>query len=110
MKTLEELYNEVISSDERKQEFLEAFKAKGSTEEVLQKYDCDASLEELKAFLLEKTKQEMSDEEMENVAGGKPLWADVTVSVTTVFGCYVQGIVSIAKGQSEYGGSPLDCF
>ena len=71
MKTLQELYNEVIQSDELKKEFLEAGK-NGKAEEFIKVHGCDATLDEIKAFLEEQAKadKELSAEELENVAGG----------------------------------------
>ena len=66
MKTLQELYNEVIQSDELKKEFLEAGK-NGKAEEFIKAHGCDATLDEIKAFLENLTK---AAEELENVAGG----------------------------------------
>ena len=71
MKTLQELYNEVIQSDELKKEFLEAGK-NGKAEEFIKAHGCDATLDEIKAFLenLTKADKELSADELENVAGG----------------------------------------
>ena len=71
MKTLQELYNEVIASEELKKEFLEAGK-NGKAEEFIKAHGCDATLDEIKAFLenLTKTDKKLSAEELENVAGG----------------------------------------
>ena len=71
MKTLQELYNEVIQSDELKKEFLEAGK-NGKAEEFIKAHGCDATLDEIKVFLEEQAKadKELSAEELENVAGG----------------------------------------
>ena len=71
MKTLQELYNEVIQSDELKKEFLEADK-NGKAEEFIKAHGCDATLDEVKTFLenLIKTDKELSVEELENAAGG----------------------------------------
>ena len=55
MKTLQELYNEVIQSDELKKEFLEAGK-NGKAEEFIKAHGCDATLDEIKAFLENLTK------------------------------------------------------
>ena len=71
MKTLQELYNEVIQSDELKKEFLEAGK-NGKAEEFIKAHGCDATLDEIKTFLEEQNKadKELSADELENVAGG----------------------------------------
>ena len=71
MKTLQELYNEVIKSEELKKEFLEAGK-NGKAEEFIKAHGCDATLDEIKAFLENLTKEDkaLSADELENVAGG----------------------------------------
>ena len=71
MKTLQELYNEVIQSDELKKEFLEAGK-NGKAEEFIKNHSCDVTLDEIKTFLEEQTKtdKELSVDELENAAGG----------------------------------------
>ena len=71
MKTLEELYNEVMASEDLKQEFLAL-----NPEEVegfAEKHGCKAALEDIKAFLTEKSAacSELSDKELEQIAGGK---------------------------------------
>ena len=71
MKTLQELYNEVIQSDELKKEFLEAGK-NGKVEEFIKNHGCDVTLDEIKDFLENLTKEdkELSVDELGNVAGG----------------------------------------
>ena len=69
MKTLQDLYNEVIANDELKTEFMEAAKD-GRPMEFLKAHDCEATEEELSAFLKERESGELSDEELDNAAGG----------------------------------------
>ena len=73
MKTLQELYEEVKASDDLKKALAEAEKS-GKTTEFLKANDCDATLDELKEFIAEKAAYnkpiELSDDELENVAGG----------------------------------------
>ena len=73
VKTLQELYEEIKASDELKKAFAEAVKA-GKVTEFLKAHDCDATVDELKEFVAEKAAQdsklELSDEELEKVAGG----------------------------------------
>ena len=75
MKTLQELYKEVIASEELKKEFMEASKdeknCQKNMEDFLKKYGCEATFDELKAFLDEKSKGELDEDEVEAVAGGK---------------------------------------
>ena len=101
MKTLQELYNEVIQSDELKKEFLEAGK-NGKAEEFIKNHGCDATLDEIKAFFEAhaKSDKELSVEELENVAGGgcnAKTGYEAALSVVTVglFCLYELGISDI---------------
>ena len=71
MKTLEELYNEVMASEELKKEFcsLKPEEIEGFAE----KHGYKTALDEIKAFLTEKNtaEGEISEEEVEQIAGGK---------------------------------------
>ncbi|MBQ7592920.1 MAG: Nif11-like leader peptide family RiPP precursor [Synergistaceae bacterium] len=73
MKTLQEFYEEVKTSDDLKKSLAEAAKS-GKITEFLKAHDCDATADELKEFVAGKTAQdkpvELNDEELENVAGG----------------------------------------
>ena len=75
MKTIQELYKEVIASDELKKEFMEATRdekeAKKKVGEFLKKHGCDATIEEVKAFFEEKLEGELDEDDLEAVAGGK---------------------------------------
>ena len=68
MKTLQELYKEIINSDELKIAFTEAAKA-GKALEFIKAQGCETTEEELKAFL-SKQSGELSDDELDNAAGG----------------------------------------
>ena len=72
MKTLQELYTEVMNSDALKTEFL----ALTTPEEIVAfaaKNGCTATMDEIQRFFEEKTTAtgELSEEELEQVAGGK---------------------------------------
>ena len=71
MKTLEELYKEVMANDELKKEFCSLLPEE--VEGFAEKHGCKATLDEVKAFLIEKSKAEgeVSEEEVEQIAGGK---------------------------------------
>lgn len=73
MKTLEELYAEVMASEEKRLGFLKIAEDQAALEGFLKDNGCEASYEELVAFLKEKTSgaKELSDDELEAVAGGK---------------------------------------
>ena len=72
MKTLNELYTEVTASDALKAEFL-ALKTPEEIVAFAKKNGCDATLDDIKAFFEEKQKAagELSEEDLEQVAGGK---------------------------------------
>lgn len=92
MKTLQELYDEIIASDELKKEFAESIKTKEDTAAFLKKQECSATVDELIEFIKEKmpeNPQKMSEEELAAVAGGKSRTAEVVTTVTTIFGCIV---------------------
>ena len=103
MKTLQELYNEVIQSDALKKEFFEAGKT-GKAMEFIKAQGCDATLDEIKAFLDNQAKadKELSVAELENAAGGtcnantkaESVWSVVTVGI----GCAVDAYQSWIEG------------
>ena len=88
MKSMQELYNEVMASEEMKKEFLEASKEKESVGAFLKKYGCDASVDDVAAFLKEKTEGELSDDELDSVAGGKSRGTEIVLSIICSFGGY----------------------
>ena len=71
MKTLEDLYKEVMASEELKAAFAQAAKD-NKVSDFLKAQGCDATEDEFKAFLVEKAKDDkaLSEEDLENVAGG----------------------------------------
>jgi len=106
MKTLNELYTEVISSDALKAEFL-TLKTPEEIVAFAKKYGCDVTLEDIKAFFEEKqnTSGELSEEDLEQVAGGKSEAAETAGTVagliggsaasllTAVIGCYIYHVI-----------------
>ena len=73
MKTIQELYGEIIASDELKKAFVEAMKA-GKLGDFLRAHDCEATAEEIQEFIetkaAEDTPIELSDNELKAVAAG----------------------------------------
>ena len=69
MKTLQQLYTEILRSDEMKKSFAGAAR-EGKTAEFLKTQGCEATVEEVQAFLREKSGEPLSDEELDNAAGG----------------------------------------
>ena len=73
MKTIQELYGEVIASDEQKKAFVEAMKA-GKLGDYLKAHGCEATEEEIQEFIEAKAAEdapiELSEDELKRVAGG----------------------------------------
>ena len=69
MKNLQELYTEIMGSDELKKAFVEAGKS-GKVMDFLKANGCEATAEDIKAFLKDKADQQLSDAELDSVAGG----------------------------------------
>ncbi len=101
--TLQEMYDKVMASDELKKSFAEAAQDKGKLEAWLKANGSNATVTEVGEFL--KAKQasgEVSDEELENVAGGIDNCGHGTFSVFTLaVGCAIESAV---KSTAE------DCF
>ena len=101
MKTLQELYKEITSNDELKKGFLEAAKD-GKGLEFLASHGCETTAEELAAFLNGQKNCEISDEELDAVAGGtcnKQTGTEVAASILLIgFGCAVAAMVSSELG------------
>jgi len=104
MKTLQELYNEIIANDELKKAFVEAAKD-NKIVEFAKEHGVETSLDEIKAFLEASKPQEkeLAPEEMENAAGGtcndetkeETLWSQVTLG----FYCLGYAIYSATTGR-----------
>ena len=106
MKTLQELYTEVMNSDALKTEFL----ALTTPEEIVafaEKNGCPAALEEIKTFLEERAAAtgELSDEELAQVAGGKSdSIEEEEVSIYSLgVGCAIRAIISAIGYQGRKG-------
>ena len=67
--TINEVYDKVMASDELKKSFAKAAESKETFEAWIKAQGCDASAEEVAQFLKGKT-GELSDDELESVAGG----------------------------------------
>lgn len=72
MKTLETLYQEVLASDELKNAMAQATQSPEALEAWVKAQGCDATAEQIEAFLKEKESKtgELSDDELESAAGG----------------------------------------
>ena len=69
MKTLPELKKEIVADENLRKAYSEAIRA-GKTAEFLKAQGCDATVEDLKEFLLKDMNGELPDDELDNVAGG----------------------------------------
>ena len=73
MKTMQELYTEIVASDELKKAFVEALKV-GRLGDFLRAHDCEATEDEVGEFMEAKEAEdaplELSDNELKRVAGG----------------------------------------
>ena len=101
MKTLQQLYTEIMGSDELKKAFVEAGKS-GKVMDFLKAHGCEATAEDIKAFLKEKADQPLSDDELDNVAGGECTGESITEVCTSVcsFGliCAAEAVISAVEG------------
>lgn len=70
MKTLEELYNAVMSDRVKMGEFVAA-SGRNRLSDFAEKNGCNATENEIRKFFLKKCEGDISDEELEMVAGGK---------------------------------------
>ena len=103
MKTLQELYNEVLAREELKNEFLEAGK-NGKALDFIKAHGCDATADEIKAFLEAQTQadKELSADELENVAGGV---CNSATAAETIYSIGTAGIfcLAVALESAEVG-------
>ena len=103
MKTLQELYDEVITSEELKKEFIETQGKDAAVQAFLKKYGCEAKTEEVMSFIREKadvaaagnifsvnkksgTFQKLSDDDLRSVAGGHDKSVNVNIIISTKTG------------------------
>ena len=106
MKTIQELYNEIMASKELKEQAIEAAKA-GKQEEFLKEHGCEATLEDVKAFLEAKQQEDapLSFDELENAAGGNCATTQETLFSVISAGiyCAAAAIASAARKDSHLG-------
>ena len=89
MKTLEEFYKEVQNNEALKAEFSNAFK-EGNSDEFLKKHDCEATTAEVMAYIKGIGSQELSDDDLDMVAGGSSGCTTASCSGNETCGCPVQ--------------------
>lgn len=99
MKTIQELYTEVMENAELKAAIIEAAKAE-KLEAFLKEHGCEATADEVAEFLKAKTEEDapLSMDELENSAGGKcneQTGGEVALSIFTGgIGCAIAATVS----------------
>ena len=104
MKTIQELYSEVLKSEELKKAFSEAVQSK-TVEGFVKSQGCEASMEDVAAFLKEQQAKtgELADSELDNVAGGcngtETFMSTLTVGVV----CAVTAIASACIDDNKIG-------
>ena len=110
MKTLKELYNEIITNDELKKAFVAAAQSEEAIVAFAKEHGVDTTLEEIKAFLKEQTlgeNKELAPEEMENAAGGtcnKRTDKERQFSIFTIgVGCAFQALISAVAKDRHVG-------
>ena len=90
MKTIQELYSEIMTSDELKKAFVEAMKA-GKLEDFLKERGCEATEEEVKEFVETKAASdapiELSDDELKHVAAGSGIHSETCYCTGKTCGC-----------------------
>ena len=92
MKSFQDLYDEIIKSDDLKKTFVEAMK-ENRVIDFLRERGCEGTVEEIREFLLEKAVEdkplELSMERLKEVAGGVEsiLSQPCTISDTCAFEC-----------------------
>ena len=108
MKTIQELYSEIMANQELKAQFIEAAKA-GKQEAFLKEHGCEATLEEVKTFLEAKQQEDapLSLDELDNAAGGgcnKETHLEGLISFISVgLGCAAMAITSAAMKDTHVG-------
>ena len=105
MKTIQELYDEVMANGELKARFIEAARD-GKAEAFLKEQGCEATMEEVSAFLKEKSQEDapLSLDELENAAGGKCNQETAREATLSVFGIAGLACVAMAIGSAAIEG------
>ena len=106
MKTLETLYQEVLASDELKKGLAEAAKTPEGLKAWICAQGCEATLEQVQAFLKEKQEKtgELTDDELESAAGGCNKNEAIFSGLTFGIVCVGMFIESATHGEFGEGG------
>ena len=110
MKTLQELYSEVLKSEELKKSFTDAVQ-NDKVEDFLKANGCEASKEEFTEFLKEQQAKtgEISDDELGNVAGGCHKSEAIISVVTAGIVCAQIAIASAFTGNLKGDNGEILC-
>lgn len=103
MKTIEQLYTELLSSEGMKKELAKAMK-ENKVEEFLKANGCNATVKEAVAFMKEKSKKqgEISDAELDSISGGSSAACDGAQSaVLSVFSVGISCAIFLAQGYDD---------
>ena len=84
MKTMQEFYDELVSSEELKKELQNAAKDKESLEAFFKARDCDFTAEEFGRFLQEKS-EEMPENDLKAIAGGGDDEDDLSAQISAMW-------------------------
>ena len=104
MKTIQELYDEIMASPELKVQFIEAAQA-GKQEAFWKEHGCEATQEEVAAFLKAKNEADapLSIDELESSAGGVCNDQTSTEVIMSIFSagtaCALRAMQSALDGQ-----------
>ena len=102
MKTIEELYQEVLSSEELKKEFL-TLKPE-DVEGFAASHGCQATLDDIRAFFEAKNASgPLSDDELDQIAGGKGAQAQEAVLSIMSAGVYCGLLVVVSLAIGDVG-------
>lgn len=90
MKTVQELYGEIIASDEQKKAFVEAMKA-GKLGDFLKVHDCEATEAEIQEYIETKAAEdapiELSEDEIKHITGGSGIHSETCYCTGNTCGC-----------------------
>ena len=106
MKTIQELYNEVMADKDLKAALIGAAK-EGKLMAFLKEHGCGATVQEAAAFLQEKTNEDvpLSFDELKNAAGGgcvKPTEFEIAPSLFgDIHTCALKDLVSVVPATQE---------
>lgn len=102
MKTIQELYSEVLKNEELKKAFSKAVQDR-TVEDFLKSHGCEASKEDVAAFLKEQQAKtgELADNELEDVAGGCNGYEAVISACSLGVGCAILAVESADNGNMK---------